>query len=124
MLQMGEPYTGFRFVSIIPILFLAFFLSFCVIAIGKRKVCNSRFLFNRKARFPYHHRARRSVIAPSTCKWKPSSAIIDSVQFPSYACSPVIRARSFRSLGHFCSAVVVGNQAIAIYFYFYISVRF
>ena len=51
MLQMGEPYTGFRFVSIIPILFLAFFLSFCVIAIGKRKVCNSRFLLGR-AGFP------------------------------------------------------------------------
>ena len=48
MLQMGEPYAGLL-VSTIPIILLAFisFLPFCVIAIGKRKVCNSRFLLGR-----------------------------------------------------------------------------
>lgn len=48
MLQMGEPYAGLL-VSTIPIMLLAFicFLPFCVIAIGKRKVCNSRFLLGR-----------------------------------------------------------------------------
>ena len=48
MLQMGEPYAGLL-VSTIPIILLAFicFLPFCVIAIGKRKVCNSHFLLGR-----------------------------------------------------------------------------
>ena len=51
MLQMGEPYAGLL-ASTIPIILLAFicFLPFCVIAINKRKVFNSRFLL-RKAGF-------------------------------------------------------------------------
>ena len=37
MLQMGEPYTGFRFVSIIPILFLAFFCLFALLQLVNEK---------------------------------------------------------------------------------------